>query len=115
MTTIKKYWKWLVAGIAALFGIFILFNTKRNTNKAVKLDNKIKKNDAEINKLDGKVEQVQEQRAEVVEKIETVKTDIETLEQQKQEVNPEVRDVADAKENILNKTKRRGRKPKSAK
>lgn len=114
MKTIKKYWKWLLAGIAALFGIFILFNTKRSNNKVLKADDKIKKNDAEINKLDGNVEEVQARRDAVVDQIETVKTEIEALEQQKAEVNPEVRNVADAKENILNKTKRRGRKPKSA-
>jgi len=112
MKTIKKWWLAIVAGIGAIFAIFVLVSTKRNKNKAEKIDVTIKQNDADINNAQGHIEEIQDQRADVVEDIKQTESEIEDLKQQATEIKPEVRDVADAKENILAKT-RRGRPKKS--
>ena len=107
MKTIKKYWMAIVAGIAAIFAIFVVASTRRNKNKAEKINDQIKQNDSEIDKSEGHVEAIEEQRAEVVEDIKTTESEIDALKQSAEEVKPEVLDVAEAKENILKKTRRR--------
>jgi hypothetical protein len=55
---------------------------------------------------------VEIQREQVIEDVQQHQTNIADLKEQLTEVKPEVLAVADAKQNIVNKT-RRGRKPKN--
>jgi septal ring factor EnvC (AmiA/AmiB activator) len=110
MKTIKKYWVLIVAAVAGV--IASIFIKKYNAKKLDKIDDEIKQNDADINILQGRIEEVESQREHVIEEVQQHQTRIEDLREQLTEVKPEVLDVADAKQNILNKTKR-GRKPKN--
>jgi TolA-binding protein len=111
MKTIKKYWMIIVAGIAAVFGIFAITSKQRNVKKANKLQKQIDDNKVTVDKIEGKTEIINQQREEIKQEIKQQEQKIERLEEKKQEIKPEVRKVSDAKENILNKTSR-GRKPK---
>lgn len=112
MKTIKKWWVAIVAGIAAVFSIFVLVSNRQKKNKVEKIDNAIKQNDADINIAQGHIEEIQDQRDEKIEDIKQAESEIADLKQQAEEVKPEVREVEAAKENILKKT-RRGRSKKS--
>ena len=112
MKTIKKYWIVIGAAIGAIFAIFVFASSKRNKNKVEKTDEAIKQNDADINKAEGHIEQIQEQREQKVEEVKQTETEIAELKEAATEVKPEVRTVEAAKENILNKTRRR--KPKKS-
>lgn len=107
MKTIKKYWVAIVAGLGAIFAIFVFASTKHNKNKVAKTDDAIKQNDADINKAEGHIEEIQEQREQKVDEVKQNETEIAELKEQVTEVKPDERTVEDAKENILKKTKRR--------
>lgn len=109
MKTIKKYWLLLVAAVTGI--IAAIFVKKYSNKKLDKIDDEIKQNDADINNLQGRIEEVETQRDQAIEEVQQHQTKIEDLKDQLTEVKPEVREVADAKQNIVNKTKR-GRKPK---
>lgn len=112
MKTIKKYWMLFVAGIAAIFGIFMLTSKRRSNKKLDKLQKQIDDNKEIVDQLDGKIEIVEEQREEVKEEIKQQEQVITDLKEQKDNiVIEEPNTVQEAKQNILNKTKR-GRKPK---
>ena len=111
MKTIKKYWMIIVGAVAAAFAIFTLTSKRRNAKKLDTLQQKIDDNKQTVDKIDGKVEVIAQQREELKQDIKQQEQVIEQLEEQKKEIQPETRTVADAKANILNKTKR-GRKPK---
>jgi uncharacterized protein YoxC len=113
MKTIKKYWMLIVGAIAAAFAFFIFTSKRRNEKKLNKLQQQIDDNEQIVDKIDGKVEVINKQRNEIKQQIEQQLQSIEQLEEKKQEIKPETRTVSDAKENILNKT-RRGRKPKKS-
>lgn len=112
MKTIKKYWMIIVGAVAAAFAIFTLTSKRRNAKKLDTLQQQIDDNEQLVDKIDGKVEVINEQRNELKQQIEQQLQSIEQLEEKKQEIKPETRTVSEAKENILNKTKR-GRKPKN--
>lgn len=112
MKTIKKYWALLVAGIAALFGLFVIVSKKQNEKKSDKIKQKIDDNKQSIDQLQGKIEVIEEQRVEVKQDIAKHEEVIEQLEEQKETITVEPKTTSEAKENIINKTKR-GRKPKN--
>jgi uncharacterized protein YoxC len=113
MKTIKKYWLAIVAGIAAIFGLFLLFSSKRSKTKLDQIEDQIEDNNEQIDVIEDRVEDIQQQREEIKQDIQQTESEIEDLKQQVAEVNPEVRPVTEARENILNKTRRRSRKPKN--
>ena len=113
MKTIKKYWALIVAGIAALFGLFVIISKKQNEKKSDKLKQKIDDNTQQIDQLQGKIEVIEEQRTEVKEEIKQQEKIIEALEEQKENITiAEPTDVNSAKANIIKKTNR-GRKAKN--
>ena len=114
MKTIKKYWALILSAVLGIFAI-IIAATKKQTNKRVdKIDQKIDDNNQQIDILTGKIEVVEDQREEVKQDIKEQEAAAEETKNAKDSIEPETpKTVADAKENILNKTKRRGRKKKS--
>jgi uncharacterized coiled-coil DUF342 family protein len=111
MKTIKKYWAIIIGAIIALGGIIMSIILVTKTKKLDKLDKQIDDNKQKVDNLQGKVEVVEEQRQEVKDEIKQQEQIISDLKQQKETVTvEEPKTVKEAKENILNKT-RRGRKP----
>jgi uncharacterized coiled-coil DUF342 family protein len=111
MKTIKKYWAIIIGAIIALGGIIMSIISVTKTKKLDKLDKQIDDNKQKVDNLQGKVEVVEEQRQEVKDEIKHQEQVISDLKQQKETVTiEEPTTVKEAKENILNKT-RRGRKP----
>jgi len=107
MKTIKKYWMHIVAAIGALFGIFWLVANAFRKNKLEKNSEKIKENETQISKLEGKSEEVETQRVKVKTEIEDIKKDIKKTEEvKKKKPGRPKRSTSDAKQNVLNKTKR---------
>jgi len=114
MKLIKKYWALIVGALLGIFSIVIAIMKKQDNKKADKIDQKIDDNDQQIDILTGKIEVVEDQREEVKQDIEEQEAAAEETKDAKDSIEPETpKTVADAKENILNKTKRRGRKKKS--
>ena len=111
MKTIKKYWAIIVGAILALLAIFMTADNKINKKKITKTDDKIDDNNQQIDQLQGKTEVIEEQRVEVKQEIEETKTEIAELKTAKEQLQVTELPVEDAKQNILNKT-RRGRKSK---
>ena len=108
MKTIKKYWVVIVGFLLMLLTLGVA--TKKLSNrKQTKLDEKIDENENEVSKLEGKIEVIETERVEVKEQIEKHEDVIEALEEKKENIVVEERTVADAKDNILQKSKR-GRK-----
>ena len=110
MKTIKKYWAIIAGVILAIIGA-IFVSDKLNKKKIEKTDKKLDDNNKKIDQLQGKTEAIEEQRVEVKEEIQETKTEIEELQTAKDELQIEEKPVEEAKQNILNKT-RRGRKSK---
>jgi uncharacterized protein YoxC len=111
MKTIKKYWAVIVGAILALLAVFITADDKITKRKIKKTDKQIDDNNHNIDVIQGKTEIIDDQRANVKQDIKDTKTDIQTLQNLKQDVHITELPVDQAKQNILNKT-RRGRKPK---
>jgi len=109
MKTIKKYWV-VIVGFLVMLLTLGLVTKKVSESKKTKLDEKIDENENEVSKLEGKVEVIETERVQVKEQIEKHEELIEALEEKKENIVVEERTVADAKDNIINKTKR-GRKP----
>jgi TolA-binding protein len=109
MKTIKKYWT-VIVGFLVMLLTLGLVTKKLSESKETKLDEKIDENENEVSKLEGKVEVIETERVQVKEQIEKHEELIEALEEKKENIIVEERTVADAKDNIIKKTKR-GRKP----
>jgi len=105
MKTIKKYWGIIVGAILTVIAI-IFANDKINKNKVIKIDKKIDDTNQKIDQIQGKTEIIDEQRNKIKEQIDETKTDIETLQNKKENINPQELSVDQAKQNILNKTRR---------
>jgi hypothetical protein len=109
MKTIKKYWV-VIVGFLVMLLTLGLVTKKVSESKETKLDEKIDENENEVSKLEGKVEVIETERVQVKEQIVEHEDVIEALEEKKENIVVAERTVADAKDNIINKTKR-GRKP----
>ena len=110
MKIIKKYWT-IVAGVVLAIIAAIFVSDKLNKNKIKKTDKQLDDNNKKLDQIQNKTEIIEEQREEVKQEIKETKTEIETLQQAKENLQVNELPVEDAKQNILNKT-RRGRKPK---
>ena len=113
MKTIKKIIGAVVGIFAAIAGIAFFFNSSKN-KKQSELNTKIKNNDAAIEKIEEAVEVIEQKREAINDQITDAVTAVKELKEVKENLTVEVRDVVDAKANILNKTKR-GRKPNNKK
>jgi len=110
MKTIKKYWAVIVGAILAVVAI-LFAKDKINKKKVSKIDKKIDDNNQQIDVIQGKTEVIDDQRNAVKQDIQETKQDIATLQTAKENIQPAELPVDQAKQNILNKT-RRGRKTK---
>jgi septal ring factor EnvC (AmiA/AmiB activator) len=108
MKTIKKYWT-IIVGFVVMLLTLGLVTKLTSESKETRLDEKIDENENEVSKLEGKVEVIETERVQVKEQIEKHEELIEALEEKKENIIVEERTVADAKDNIIKKTKR-GRK-----
>jgi len=111
MKTIKKYWAVIAGAVLALLAIFAMAFNNDEKRKVKKIDDKIDDNNQQIDQLQGKTEVIEEQRVEVKQEIQETKTEIAKLETAKENLQVTELPVDNAKQNILNKT-RRGRKSK---
>jgi len=112
MKVIKKYWLWIVAAIGAVIG-FLLISKKYNQHQVNKTDKKIDNNNQQIDKLDGKIDAVEDQKQTAIQNAEQIQDQINDLKDKREDIKPDViEDTAQLKQDILSKTKRRGRKPK---
>ena len=115
MKTIKKYWLWIVSGIATILGILFLtkkYNQQKANQAAVKIDD----NKQKIDNIDGKIDVIEDQRDAAKQTAKQTAEEIEDLKEQRNDINPtaaDTKDISDVKQDILNKTNRRGRKPKA--
>jgi len=112
---IKNYIVAIAAFIStalAIFGIYV-WNAKikkqsdlNKTNKDIEINNK------KIDYAETQIKDVVEKKSKVVSNIVAKEKKIAELKQEIKEVSPEeITDVAEAKENIIKKTRRRGRRP----
>ena len=111
ITKIKNYILAFVSGALAIFGIYV-WKTKVQKQSDLKTDKAIADNNKTANDAKQKTDDVVKQKTEVVKtvvaeekKIEEIKDEIKTV-----SVDP-VEDVSVAKENIIKKTRRKGRRP----
>jgi len=112
MQTIKKYWGWIVAFIGTVIG-FLLISKKYNQHQINKTDKKIDDNNQQIDKLDGKIDAVEDQKQTAIQNAEQIQDQIDDLKDKREDIKPDVvEDTAQLKQDIIAKTKRRGRKPK---
>ena len=96
----------------AIFGVYV-WNAKIKKQSDLNKTNKdIEANDKKINYAETKIEKVVEEKSKVVCNIAAKEKKIDELKQEIKEVSPkEITDVVEAKENIIKKTRRRGRRP----
>jgi uncharacterized membrane-anchored protein YhcB (DUF1043 family) len=111
ISLIKKYWAVIVGIIVSIIGIlFLIIKTKKDVavDKVLpEVKEKLDSNNNEIKIVDDQIEHIQEEKIEVKKKITEKKELVKILEESKQNMPEEVKTVAEAKKNILNKTKRR--------
>jgi outer membrane murein-binding lipoprotein Lpp len=115
MKTIKNLWLWIASGVATILGI--LFLTKKyNQQKANQAATKIDDNKQKIDNIDGKIDVIEDQRDAAIQTANQTAEEVEDLKEQRNDINPTAaytKYISDLKKYILNKTKRRGRKPKA--
>lgn len=109
MKMIKKYWAVIVGFVATLMGLIWIAKTT-SVKKQSESNAKIKSNKKQVDGLAEKIEVIEDQRIEVKTEIKAEKEVIDVLKQQKETIKPTARPIADAKQNILNKTTRNKKK-----
>jgi septal ring factor EnvC (AmiA/AmiB activator) len=114
MKIIKKYWALILGAILGIFGIVVAAMKKHDNKQADKIDQKIDDNNQQIDILTGKTEVIEDQRNAVKQTIDEQETAIEATKDAKETIQPETpKTVADAKENILAKSNKRGKRKNS--
>ena len=111
MKTIKKYWAAIIGGILTLFAIIIAIFNKHEKKQVSKIEEKIDNNKSKIDQLQGKTDVIETQRTQVKEELDDLVDQIKQTKDAKKNIQPTTpKSVVDAKENILNKTKKRNKK-----
>ena len=111
MKTIKKYWAAIIGGILTLFAIIIAIFNKHEKKQVSKIEEKIDDNKSKIDQLQGKTDVIETQRTQVKEELDDLVDQIKQTKDAKKNIQPTTpKSVVDAKENILNKTKKRNKK-----
>ncbi len=109
---IKNYAVAFISAALAIFGVYVWNAKIKKQSDLNKTDKDIKINDNKIKHTETKIEDVIEKKSKVVSNIVVEEKKIEELKQEIKEVSPEpITDVVEAKENIIKKTRRRGRRP----
>lgn len=104
------------AGIVTVIITFFLIKNTTTKKKTDKTDKQISDNKSTADKAQGHIDQIEDQKQDVKTDIEKREDVIDTLKDKAEEVKPEViSDITEAKDNIIKKTNRRGRKPKNKK
>ena len=111
MKTIKKYWAAIIGRILTLFAIIIAIFNKHEKKQVSKIEEKIDDNKSKIDQLQGKTDVIETQRTQVKEELDDLVDQIKQTKDAKKNIQPTTpKSVVDAKENILNKTKKRNKK-----
>ena len=111
MKTIKKYWAIIIGGILTLFAIIIAIFNKHEKKQVSKIEEKIDDNKSKIDQLQGKTDVIETQRTQVKEELDDLVDQIKQTKDAKKNIQSTTpKSVVDAKENILNKTKKRNKK-----
>ena len=111
MKTIKKYWAVIIGGILTLFAIIIAIFNKHEKKQVSKIEEKIDDNKSKIDQLQGKTDVIETQRTQVKDELDDLVDQITQTKDAKKNIQPTTpKSVVDAKENILNKTKKRNKK-----
>ena len=104
------------AGIATIIITFLLFKNKKTKTVISKTDNQISDNKQVVDNAQGHIEEIEDQKQDVKDDIKVREDVVEELKDQAKKIQPDVvTDVTEAKENIIKKSKRRGRKPNAKK
>ncbi len=106
MTTIKKYWAFIVGAIVAIIGIFAVTSSKLTSKKLRKTAKQIDDNDSSIDKLQGKIEVVEETRIKTKQDLVEQTAAIADLQEAKDNLIVEEVPIEDAKQNILKNVRR---------
>ena len=118
METIKKYWKLFIGAIVAILGvglisqktnIFKFFKSKSVVTTPTKdaIDQAQEQTEEIINESEQKVEEAEQTKTQVKKRIHNKKKRIHDLEDAKKNVPVVDRTLAEAKQNIIKKTKRK--------
>lgn len=118
METIKKYWKLFIGAIVAILGvglisqktnIFKFFKSKSVVTTPTKdaVDQAQEQTEEIINESEQKVEEAEQTKTQVKKRIHNKKKRIHDLEDAKKNVPVVDRTLAEAKQNIIKKTKRK--------
>jgi septal ring factor EnvC (AmiA/AmiB activator) len=111
MKTIKKYWAVIIGGILSFFAIIIAIFNKHKKKQVSKIEEKIDDNKSKIDQLQGKTDVIETQRTQVKEELDDLVDQIKQTKDAKKNIQSTTpKSVVDAKENILNKTKKRNKK-----
>lgn len=113
--TLKSIYAFFAGIVTVIITFFIIKN--KTTNKKIDKSNKqISDNTSTVDTAQGHIDQIKDQKQDVKTDINTHEAVIETLKDKAEELKPKViLDVAPAKDNIIKKSKRGGRKPKAKK
>ena len=112
ITKIKNYVIVFVSGILALFGIYVWTMKIKKQSDLNKTDKSIEDNNKKIEDTEKKIEDVVKQKTEIKTAIEVKENKIEELKEELKSVSVEaIDDVPTAKDNIIKKTRRKGRRP----
>lgn len=107
MKTIKRYWLAITASIVALFMLTTKLFSKFRKNKVAKIDKQIDDNNKKIDQLQGKTEVIEDQRSQVKAELDDLIEQVKETQTAKENITTETpTSAADAKDNILNKTKK---------
>ena len=111
MKTIKKYWAVIFGGILSFFALNFAILKKYKKKQVSKIEEKIDDNKSKIDQLQGKTDVIETQRTQVKEELDDLVDQIKQTKDAKKNIQPTTpKSVVDAKENILNKTKKRNKK-----
>ena len=109
---IKNYIVYGISAFLATLGIYIWSMKVKKQSDLNKTDKSIENNNKTIEDTEKKIEDVNETKTEITKSIEVKEKKIEELKEEIKSVSVEpIEDVPTAKENIIKKTKRRGRRP----
>lgn len=112
ITKIKNYVIAFISGILALFGIYVWTMKIKKQSDLNKTTKTIDDNNKKIQDADNKIEDVVKQKTEITKAIEVEEKKIEEIKDEIKAVSVEpIDDVPTAKENIIKKTRRKGRRP----
>ena len=107
---IKSYGKWIIGGILGLFALIAAIGKLRNQKTVEKIQEKIDDNTKKIERVKGKEDQVKTQKLKVKKELTELKETVnktKATKTTKHKPNRPQKTTAQAKHNIISKTKRK--------